>query len=420
MLAACALLATGAAPGTAAGQVPAGAPVTETFPVNAPAAAARPGAPAAPDPSAERPASASGPGTGPINPGATPPPAPPPPSIAPTLLLIIPGPDTPFARAADALRQGFLSAHKADGGNRTVQVAETDESSLQVTAALKSARDRGVRVAVGPLTRAAVNALDNGSGLLVPLVTLNIPDWEAHAPPTLLAFSVGADSEVGRLVRVAMADPAVQRTGMTTAAQRNFLVVGGRGGWAQRVIAAFKLALVEAGELPNVLEPTFDTDGLQRFSQQVKGVNFDAVFLALDAREAALIRPRLARDVPIYGTSQVYAGEGMARTLAQELAGIRFADMPWLLEPDHPAVMIYPRPALVNGQVPDIESLRLYAMGIDAYRLAAEWASGRTRFEIDGVTGMLRVDRAQTVRVERLPSFAVYRGGRILREDPAR
>ena len=231
---------------------------------------------------------------------------------------------------------------------------------------------------------------------------------------------MGADAEVGRLVRVAMADPAVQRAGMTTAAQRNFLVVGGRGGWAQRVVAAFKLALTDAGELPNVLEPGFDTDGLQRFSQQVKGVNFDAVFLALDAREAALIRPRLARDVPIYGTSQVYAGEGMARTLAQELAGIRFADMPWLLEPDHPAVMIYPRPTLVNGQAPDIESLRLYALGIDAYRLAAEWASGRTRFEIDGVTGVLRVDRAQGVRVERLPSFAVYRGGRILREDPVR
>jgi hypothetical protein len=33
---------------------------------------------------------------------------------------------------------------------------------------------------------------------------------------------------------------------------------------------------------------------------------------------------------------------------------------------------------------------------------------------------MLRVDRAQGARVERLPSFAVYRGGRILREDPAR
>ncbi len=90
--------------------------------------------------------------------------------------------------------------------------------------------------------------------------------------------------------------------------------------------------------------------------------------------------------------------------------------MPWLLQPDHPAVMVYP-PA---GRPMTLETARLYALGIDAFRIAQVWMKGELRFEIDGVTGRLRVDRAQNVRVERVPVSAIYRNGAIEREEVAR
>jgi hypothetical protein len=98
------------------------------------------------------------------------------------------------------------------------------------------------------------------------------------------------------------------------------------------------------------------------------------------------------------------------------MEGIAFVDMPWLIEPDHPAVMTYPRAATPYSA----ELERLYALGIDAYRVAAEWLKGGQRFELDGVTGRLRVDPVLAGRVERLPSLAVFVDGRAERRDVLR
>jgi outer membrane PBP1 activator LpoA protein len=137
-------------------------------------------------------------------------------------------------------------------------------------------------------------------------------------------------------------------------------------------------------------------------------------------RDASLIRPRIPRGLPIFATSLVNvgapSGSPTASALAYDLEGVRFVDMPWLLQPDHPAVMVYPPPA----RRMTLDTARLYALGIDAFRLAQTWMKGELRFELDGVTGRLRVDRAQGPRVERTPMSAIYRNGAIEREDTPR
>ena len=67
------------------------------------------------------------------------------------------------------------------------------------------------------------------------------------------------------------------------------------------------------------------------------------------------------------------------------LNGVRFVDMPWLLQADHPAVMVYPR--LQAGD--DVEFERLYALGIDAFRLGLELLKGTREPALDGVTGQI-------------------------------
>jgi outer membrane PBP1 activator LpoA protein len=95
--------------------------------------------------------------------------------------------------------------------------------------------------------------------------------------------------------------------------------------------------------------------------------------------------------------------------------GVRLIDMPWQLQPDHTAVMVYPRPVVNPDQKrsPDME--RLYALGIDAYRVAREIALSRPSFELDGVTGKLKVSFGRgAARFQRIEPTAVYRDGMVV------
>jgi len=72
---------------------------------------------------------------------------------------------------------------------------------------------------------------------------------------------------------------------------------------------------------------------------------------------------------------------------------------------------VYPRSEVaLSGELQ-----RLYALGIDAYRVMLEWLAGKRAFDLDGVTGRLRVDRNRGPRVERWPTLAVFRSGKIER-----
>ena len=54
---------------------------------------------------------------------------------------------------------------------------------------------------------------------------------------------------------------------------------------------------------------------------------------------------------------------------------------------------------------------RLYAFGIDAWRVARELMAGREQFELDGVTGRLVLDTTLDPRVAREPVLGEYRQG---------
>ena len=73
--------------------------------------------------------------------------------------------------------------------------------------------------------------------------------------------------------------------------------------------------------------------------------------------------------------------------------------------------MVYPRRASTRGTL-DLD--RLYALGIDAFRVAREIGlkGGAASFEMDGVTGRLKVSLGQgPSRFERIQDGAVYQDG---------
>ncbi|HCN89783.1 MAG TPA: hypothetical protein DIT28_11500, partial [Oxalobacteraceae bacterium] len=166
-----------------------------------------------------------------------------------------------------------------------------------------------------------------------------------------------------------------------------------------------------------------DPNGLEQLRKRVQNDKPALVFVALDAAQARQLRSAIGNDVALYGTSQLnpltrpdWAGaEPMP-----ELNGAQLLDIPWQLQPDHPAVMIYPHPVGAADQKHSADLERLYALGIDAYRVAREIAEGHSDFEIDGVTGRLTVSfGAGAARFERFEQPAIYQDGTVVPLMPA-
>jgi hypothetical protein len=331
------------------------------------------------------------------------------------MLLLLPAQSTAFARPAEAVREGFFAAHKVSGDDVALQVVETDDSAEQLAAALASARDRGVAVIVGPLRRAAVMDVVEGGRTTVPLLALNFPESDGAALPTMLAVALSLEVEAQRVAKMALSEFVGQRSADT---RPRIAIITRPASLERRIATAYMTTLRSEGEVPLLIEWTPATAA--SVGKQLAAPGLEAVFLALTARDAAQMRALIPREAQVFGTSLLNAGDPRASpdaaTLAHDLEGVRFVDMPWLLEPDHSGVMVYPRFAAAQS----MEMVRLYALGIDAYRIASAWMKGERRFDIDGVTGRLHIDRSRSLRVDRTPVLATYRGGELRRIDIAR
>ncbi len=333
--------------------------------------------------------------------------------VLPSIVLLLPGQATPFARAAEAVRAGFFAAHAAAGAPMAIESRESDETAAAVVAALDTAAARGARLVVGPLSRDAVDALARGSGPRLPVLALSQPSGAAPLPPQMLAIGLRIEDEARAIVASLLRGPLAPGV---TSERLPFAVIIGRGPLERRAAAAFIAAAQELGRPAEALELSLRQERLNDLGKRLAARPWQAILLALDAGEASAVRGRLPPDVPAVATSRVHLLEHSSIGLLRDLDGIAFVDMPWLLEPDHPAVMAYPRPAIPFSA----ELERLYALGIDAYRIAVAWLGGSQRFDLDGVTGRLRLDPALGGRIERWPSLAVFVDGKPQRRDVLR
>jgi len=337
----------------------------------------------------------------------------------PTLALVLPKPESVFGRAAEAVRQGFFAANQAyqvKGSKTVIQVLEVDDDAAQLQTAIGGAAQRGVKVVVGPLLRSDVNAVIDGGYASTPLVALNYPDRDAAAPAKMIALGLSAEAEAQYVVRIALAEFVGTRRSPGSAPR--FVVLAGPSALERRVAQAYVGALRAAGETPLLIDTA--TELRDRLARLIDPDRHDAVFLALDAGGGAMLRARIPRPILIFGTSLLNAAGGTstpeATALAHDLDGVRFVDIPWLLRGDGSMGANGPLPAAPLP--PDLA--RLYALGVDAYRVAQRWSAGDTQFTLDGMTGRLRVDRSAGPRVERTPGAAIYRNGAIEREEIGR
>lgn len=91
------------------------------------------------------------------------------------------------------------------------------------------------------------------------------------------------------------------------------------------------------------------------------------------------------------------------------------------MQRDHPQVMVYPQPEQPAERRLTADMERLYALGIDAFRVAREVAlRPNAPFTLDGVTGRLavRFENEQSV-FERTEQAATYQQGVLGTWPPA-
>ncbi len=317
-----------------------------------------------------------------------------------------------LADAASAIRDGVFAAYydtPAASSRPSIQVYDSGATPEDTVAAYQQAITDGTQFIIGPLRKESVHALATLPQLAAPVLALNQIEDTALFNTALYQFGLAPEDEAREVARLAW------REGFT----RTIALLPNTD-WGERVYAAFATEWQQLGgeileaerydnsrtDHGNVISSVLKLDDSKARQQQLTrhlGTNLefeprrrqdvDFVFLVASSRQARLIRPQLrfyrASSLPVYTTSRVYSGLPDAAKDA-DMNGIIFCDMPWTLENDGSSDHLQ---QTINASWPGNASRyrRLYALGIDAYRLTPYLGElGNNMFgAYHGVTGNL-------------------------------
>ncbi|MCW5300326.1 glycosylase [Herbaspirillum lusitanum] len=353
--------------------------------------------------------------------------APPPKRMA----LLLPLRSSVFGAAADAVRTGFLTASERTRDNFVITIIETGDSVQDVLSAYNDAAAK-YDIIVGPLARSAVTALAQSNNIVKPTIALAQPDLpdgaEQRLPRQLLLMGLSIEDEARQ---VAAWTERVKTPGKIFSVATNVA-------WQRRAAKAFTQQARQIGLTVDNLELSvpnnaLSASGLAQLSQRIQAERPALLFVALDAAQTIQLRSAIGSEIPLYGTSQLNpltlatataaldaAAKAAAANTAPpvndsrlpELDGVHLVDMPWQLQADHAAVAAYPRSVANTDGKPNADLERLYALGIDAFRVASEIAAQRSGFDIDGVTGQINANiGAGATYFQRKETQAVYQDG---------
>lgn len=293
-----------------------------------------------------------------------------------------------FADAANAVRDGIQAASRADtsGGRPTIDQADSTNAG-SVAALHRRAVASGADYVIGPLQKPAVDTLAAEPSLAVPTLALNEGTRAGKPPANLFQYSLSPDNEATEVASKAAA-----------LGYKRALVLYPEGDWGSRLTSAFSGQWRKLGG--TVVGQSAYNPGYSSYEKSVSDLlargQADFVFLVATDDLASKIYPQVklasSGSLPVISTSHVYSGSfDPARD--QALVGLYFVDIPWMLGVggDGPLSRrgLSGTSAYLSGPL-----ARLYAMGIDAYRLAprvSELASRPGAF-YPGQTGGLWID----------------------------
>ncbi|MBD8602286.1 penicillin-binding protein activator [Pseudomonas sp. CFBP 8771] len=330
-----------------------------------------------------------------------------------------------LAGVARALREGFMAAYyqAQQAGQKPPVIDVIDSSRLSsLDDFYRQAQAQGVQLVIGPLEKNLVKQLAARTQLPLPTLALNYSDNNQLGPPQLFQFGLAAEDEAREVSRRARADGLHSAAAMIP-----------KGEWGDRVLNAFRqdweanggtLVAAErvdqpvqlAQQIADMLNVRNAGSGLQSSTgtQGSRRQDIDFIFLTATPQQAQQIKPTLnfqyAGDLPVYATSHVFSASG-DQAQYNDMTGIRFCETPWLLDTSNPLRQQVTRQwPQANGSMG-----RLYAMGVDAYTLAARLGQLKALPDsrIEGLSGNLGMSASQ--RIERQLPWAQFAGGQVQR-----
>jgi outer membrane PBP1 activator LpoA protein len=337
-----------------------------------------------------------------------------------------------LASVAKALREGFMAAHfqAQQAGENPPAIQVFDSSRItSMDEFYTQAKAAGAQLVVGPLEKNLVKQLSSREQLPITTLALNYSDAGTEGPAQLFQFGLAAEDEAREVARRAWAD-----------GKRSAVAMVPKGEWGDRVLEAFRqswqakggtLIAAEHVDQPVALaqqvadlfqlrqsegraQRVQSTVGTQVAAQPARRQDIDFMFLAATPQQAQQIKPTMvfqyAGDVPVYATSHLFTNSN-DRAQYLDLNGVRFCETPWLLDANDPLRQ------QVTAQWPQAAGAlgRLYAMGIDAYRLAPRLTQLKALPDsrIEGLSGSLSMNPSR--RVERQLPWAEFVDGKIQR-----
>lgn len=317
----------------------------------------------------------------------------------------------PYAKPGAAIRHGLMAAYyNQRGGNRPELRFYDSAGGRDIWSLYRQAVAAGAELVIGPLRKETVEQLTSGGSLDTPVLALNQVPSQFFSSRNLYQFALAPEDEGEQAAERAWFDGHTKALALTPASD-----------WGQRVFNAFRSRWEQLGgallehqtydpaqhdfsapiqELLNLRESKERHASLERVIKTKtefeprRRQDAGFIFLAANWELARQLRPQLqfhhAADVPIYTTSHAYSGVSQPK-LDVDLEGIRFPDAPWLLiagEQDASLAKMLPENLFEYG--------RLFAMGIDAYRILPHLArlEADEHETLDGKTGILHLDRS--------------------------
>lgn len=316
-----------------------------------------------------------------------------PPAALPTLpsgsglALILPF-SGPFASTSEAVRDGFLAAYLKAGGRIPVRFYDSGNGNESSVGAYQQAIHEGAGFIVGPLRKESIAAIAAQGQMHVPVLALNYLDETAQVPANFFQFGLAPEDEARAIAEQAVAE-----------GDRRAIALVPQTEWGDRVLAALDKRLRELGgsvvksarykagtvDYGDMIQDLLNLQASQNRHNALTGIigsksefephrrdDIDFIFMASKPSEGHMIWPQLrffrATGLPVYSTSLIYSGSADT-----ELNGVRFCDMPLMLQADG-------NWAGVRNDSADLPGMkiqpRLFALGYDAYNLVAMMQAG--------------------------------------------
>jgi hypothetical protein len=319
-----------------------------------------------------------------------------------------------YETAARAVYDGIVSLHESDSNPRKPQLILYDfgNDPAQVSFYYQAAIRDGVDFVIGPLGKAAADSLVRTTAASVPTLLLGTPEPSAPIRGPYYQFSLapelegsevaerafedghravailGAGSEQGQSIADAMAR-RFEGLGGVVAIRREFAPAGSDHSQAIQLMLNLHESQARGRRIEALAGQPLQFEPRRRH-------DIDAILLVADSNQARLVKPQLdffqAHDLPIYATSQVYAGRpDPVNDL--DLDGIVFGDMPWVLR-DSGQVEIMRSSLPASAKYRNSALDRLFALGMDAYAIMPrlEQLAGASFLRHRGFTGVLTIN----------------------------